>query len=116
MLIIRKDVKKSIDSSVDKVSKFYDVETLTEDKVNNELKMLYSKYEQLNEVLAMMERVKGQHPDVMDFYEERDIIGNKIIALENYYSYRRNFFIKAVLKKKGAGTVRYTNFDDWEVK
>ena len=116
MLVIKGDIEKIIDKSVEKVSKFYDVEILTEDMLKRELKDLYSKYKKLNGVLDMMERVEGQHPDLMEFYEERDVVGNKIIALENYYGYRRSFFIKAVLKKKGAGTVRYTNFDDWEVK
>ena len=110
-------IKKVIEKVIEEVSEFYDIEMLTEDKVKHELKMLYSKYERLNEVLALMESIEGKHPDIMKFYKRREKIGNKIIALENYYSYRHNSFIKAVINK-GADTksIRYVNFDDWEIK
>jgi len=116
VLVIKEDNERVLDISIEKVSKFYDIETLTEDRVKHELKGLYSKYKQFNEVLSMMENIKGQHTDLLKFYEDRDIIGEKIITLENYYGYRRNFFVEAILKKKGVGSVRYNNFDDWEVK
>ena len=114
MVLIIKEVIKKV---IEEVSKFYDIEILTEDKVKHELKKLNRKYKSFNEVLALMESIEGKHPDIMEFYEKRGKIGNKIIALENYYSYRHNFFIKAIINKGvGINSARYANFDDWEVK
>lgn len=95
----------------EEVSQFYDVETLTNDEIKRELKKLYNKNERLQEVLAMMERVEGQHPDLMNFYEERDGVWKKIFALEKFCSHRRNLRIKEIEKKykKKKKKKRYNN-------
>lgn len=84
----------------EEVSQFYDVETLTDDMIDRVIRRLHRKGERLNEVLALMERVKGKHPDLMKFYEDRDVIMKKINGLKAFCSHRRNLRIKEILKKK----------------
>ena len=100
MLIIKPITDELLRKYSEEISEFYDIETLTDDKIEREIRKLHQRGERLNEVLAMMERVEGKHPDLMKFYADRDVIMKKIYALQKFCSHRRNLRIKEIQKKK----------------
>lgn len=90
----------------EEVSKYYDVETLTNDSIICELKKLFQEGKRLEEILALMERVKGKHPDLMKVYGERDVIMDKIDRLQKFSSHRRNLIINEIENKRKKGPFR----------
>lgn len=98
MLVIKYVPDELMKKYAEEVSKFYDVETLTDDYIEREIRKLYQEGKRLEEVLAMMERVKGQHPDLMKFYDDRNLVMEKIDLLQTFCSHRRNLIIKAIWK------------------
>jgi len=83
----------------EEVSGFYDIEALSDDHIDREIRRLYQKGKRLEGVLAMMESVKGQHPDLMKFYEDRDIIMKKSDLFSTFCSHRRNLIVREIDKK-----------------
>lgn len=100
MLVIKYTPDRLMKKYTEEVSKYYDIETLTKDSIVYELKKLYQEGGRLEEILALMESVKGQHPDLMKFYEERDFIMDKIGRLQKFSSHRRNLIINEILANK----------------
>ena len=81
----------------EKVSKYYDVEILTNDYIDNETRRLHQKILRLQDLLADMERAK--HPDLMKVYKDRDLLDEKIKLLLAFRYHRRNLIIKEIMKR-----------------
>jgi hypothetical protein len=81
----------------EKISKHYDVEILTNDYIESEIKGLYQKILRFQDLLADMEDSK--HPDLMKFYKDRDLIEEKIDLLDTFRNHRRNLIIKEIEKR-----------------
>ena len=99
MFVIKYVPDKLMEKYTEEVSEFYDSENLTDTYIDLEIRKLYKEAKKLGDLLAMMEGVKGQHPDLMKFYEDRDIIVRKIDILSSFCSHRRNLIIKGINKK-----------------
>jgi len=82
---------------IEKVSKYYDVEILTNDYIEKETKRLYQEILRLQDLLAEMEDTK--HPDLMKVYKNRDLLDEKRDLLYNFLYHRRNLIIKEVEKR-----------------
>ena len=81
----------------EKVSKYYDVEILTNDYIESEVKRLHQKFKRLVELLAEMWSM--EHPDVMEVNKDRDLIEEKIDLLCAFREHRRSLIIKEVMKR-----------------
>lgn len=82
---------------IEKVSKYYDVEILTNDYIKDEVERLYQKILRFQDLLAEMEDSK--HNDLMKFYKDRDLIEEKIDLLDAFRGHRRNLIIKEIMKR-----------------
>lgn len=82
---------------IEKVSKYYDVEILTNDYIEKEAERLYQEILRLQDLLADMERAK--HLDLMTVYKDRDLLDEKRDLLYNFLYHRRNLIIKEIMKR-----------------
>ena len=61
------------------IARFYDVETLTEEKIVSEIKRLEKEIKEFHEILLFLEEHDKKNPEKLKFYEERD---NKVEQLD----------------------------------
>ena len=66
--------------------KYYDLEELTQEKVDSELKRLHKEIEGLESTLIYMESNEKGHPDKMKFYEDRIRIRSQLDTLYDFLS------------------------------
>lgn len=69
---------------IDKISKYYDLEDLTLDKVKDEIPRLIKEIRDVEGVLIFMEKDEPIHPDKMVFYERRNAIRDQLDTLHDY--------------------------------
>jgi len=77
-------VLKNREAMRDKISKYYDLEILTQEKIDTELKLQKQKLEILQNTLIYLEENDHRNPDIMEFYIDRDKIRDQLEILQDY--------------------------------
>ena len=114
--MITMDEENSVlENLIDKVSKYYDVQTLTNDMIEAELSRIYKELCKISETLVALESMDEQPDELDKVYAEKWALERQYDALANYASYRYHKFVEAVVKAKSHSNIRYNNLDDWEI-
>jgi hypothetical protein len=69
---------------IDKISKYYDLETLTPEIIKAEIARLVSEIRNVEDTLIFMEKDEPRHHDKMDFYQKRNKIREQLDYLHDY--------------------------------
>jgi len=76
--------KRTDDVKYDKIAKYYDLESLTQEKIDSELKRLHKEIEEVENTLIYLERFDPGNPDKLEFYKKRDKIRDQLDAIYVY--------------------------------
>lgn len=68
----------------DKISKYYDLEVLTQKELNSELTRLHKEIEEMEIILINLEKKDFNHPDIFNFYRERDRIRSQLDTIYGF--------------------------------
>lgn len=68
----------------DDIAKYYDLESLTQEKVDSELTRLHEEIEKVEKTLIHLEQYNRNNPDIFKFYEKRDKIRDQLDAIYVY--------------------------------
>lgn len=99
----------------DDIAKYYDLESLTQEKVDSELTRLHKEIEEVEKTLIYLERDDPGNPHKLEFYEERDKIRDQLDAIYVYLAEldweRHEDFLKDA-KLRGI----YGRLPDWRIE
>jgi len=96
------------------ICKFYDVESLSQEKIDSELKRLHKEIEDLEHTLIYLEKHEPGHPDKMDFYSERIKVRSQLDAIYVFLSDIEHERIADFIKNSKLR--QHGKLPDWRVK
>ncbi len=114
---IKIDVIPKIPDKVkkNKIFRFYDLESLSQEKITSELKRLHKEIEDLEKTLIYMEKHEPGHPDKMGFYSERIKVRSQLDAIYSFLSDIEHERIADFIKDSNL-RIKYGKLPDWRVK
>ncbi|MFX1343825.1 MAG: hypothetical protein ACFFAI_01870 [Promethearchaeota archaeon] len=92
--ILLRDIKQVLEN----ISKYYDVKTLTQIKINSELKRLKEEIKVLTKTLIYLEKKEPDNLHKMDLYIEREVNKGKLNLLNEYREVEK--FEKLMIDRK----------------
>ncbi len=98
-----------------KICKFYDLESLSQLKIDSELKRLHKEIEGLENTLTYMEEHEPGHPDKMGFYEERFKVRDQLDAIYSFLSEVERERIDDFIKNSSL-RIKYGMLPVWRIK
>jgi len=98
-----------------KIWKYYDLETLTQEKVDSELKRLHDEIEGLEKTLIHMEAHEPGHPDKMKFYEDRINLTAQLDTIYGFLSCVRHERVGDFIKDTDLETT-YGRLPEWRIE
>ena len=93
------------------ICRFYDLESLSQGKINSELLRLHKKIEDLENSLIYLEEHEPRHPDIMGFYEERNKVRDQLDAIYFFLSDIERERIDDFIKNSSL-TIKYGKLPD----
>lgn len=97
---------------IEEISKYYDLESFTQEKLESELKRLHKEIEDLENTLIFMEKEEPGHPDKMKFYEERIIIRDQLNTIYDFLSTVEHERIDGFMRDSKLRTI-YGKLPEW---
>lgn len=100
---------------LDKIWKYYDLGSLTQEKVDTELIRLHKEIEELESALIHMERNEPGHPDKGKFYEERIKLTKQLDTIYDFLSEIEHEKLVDFIRNGKLKTM-YGKLPEWRVK
>lgn len=98
-----------------KIAKYYDIETLTQENLDSEIKRLSEEIKRLQDILIFLEKEDPNNSDILDFYEERYKLFVQLNTIYEYLSYKSSERTKEYLKDSRLRSI-YGRLPDWRLE
>ncbi|MFW9877511.1 MAG: hypothetical protein ACFFG0_30865 [Candidatus Thorarchaeota archaeon] len=98
-----------------KIWKYYDLETLTQEKVDSELMRLHGEIEGLESTLIFMEAHEPGHPDKMKFYEDRIKLTAQLDTIYDFLSIVEHERINDFIRNTDF-EIKYGRLPKWRIE
>lgn len=95
--------------------RYYDLESLTQEKVDLELERLHKEIEELESALIHMEEHEQGHPDKMKFYEERIKLRTQLDTLYGFLSTVEQERIDDFIRNSSL-RIKYGKIPTWRIE